>query len=160
MLRLELRPSLVAVIESRKALDIDVPGLELVAVLFLDLVEDEIELADEILIDDDDARVLEIDVAGDDLDARVERLLHDVAHRLGLAAIDDDAFDPEVDRLTDLFAFLVRALPPLEHMEVDAKRLRLARYARFVSLKEVAARQIADEGNLDVSFVKRWRSAG
>jgi molybdate-binding protein len=45
-------------------------------------------------------------------------------------------------------------------MEIDAERLRLARDAGFVSLKEVAARQIADESDLDVTIVERRRSAG
>jgi hypothetical protein len=44
-------------------------------------------------------------------------------------------------------------------MEVDAKGLRLARNARFVSLEEVAARQIAHEGDLDVTLVERRRGA-
>jgi hypothetical protein len=122
----------------------------------LHLVQDQIELSDEVLIEKYNPRVPQIDAACDDLDALVEGLLHDIAHRLGLPAVDDDACDPKVDRLTDLFTFLVGSLPALEDMKVEAERLCLAGDAALIGLEKVAAREIADKGDLDPALVE-WR---
>ena len=160
VLRLERVPDLVAAIERRKAGDIDVAGIEAGAVVLDRLLQRLLCQRMVALLDLRHLRIVEIDVEGDDLDALVERLLHDIAERFGHAMIDNDAFDAEIDRLQDLLALFRRVLAAGEDPQIDTKRLRLCLGAGLIGLEEIASRNVADQRQLDAALVERGRCAG
>ena len=125
-----------------------------------DLLERQLRQFVVALLDLRDLRIVEIDVEGDDLDALVERLLHDVAERFRQAVVDDDALDAEIDRLQDLLALLGGILAAGEDAQIDAERLGLRFGAGLIGLEEIAGGNVADQRHLDAALVEGRRRAG
>ena len=156
----ELLPHFVAAIERREARDIDDAALDAVALLLDRLLEHEAGHVVVALLDLGDLRIVEVDVIGDDLDPRVDRLLRDVLQRLGLAVVDDQPVDLEVDRLLDELALGVRVLPRLGDAKIDPERVGLPLGAGLEGLQPVAAADEVDDGDLDAALVERRGRAG
>ena len=83
-----------------------------------------------------------------------------VLQRLGLAVVDDQSIDLEVDRLLDELALGVGVLARLGDAKIDPERVGLALGARFEGLQPVAAADEVDDGDLDSALVERRGRAG
>ena len=161
ILLLEFLPGLVAAIERGDAGDIDIARLEAVAIVLDRLFQRQTGEVAVGLFDLRDLVVLDIDVEGDDLDAGVDGAFCRFLHRFRQTVLDDDALDAERDGLVDHVGLKRGVLAAVEHLKLDAERLRLGFDAGEIGLEEVAGRQITHQRDLDVArLVERFRHVG
>ena len=91
----------IAAIEQRDARDVNVAGLEVLAIVSDCLLEDKAGEFSVGLLDLRDLVILDVDVECDDLDAGIDRALRDRFQRFGWSMLYYDAVDPKRDRLVD-----------------------------------------------------------